>query len=76
MEANLWQNVPNVEKKWLPRKLGRWLANLTKRERKQNLQSVCASAAAKPSEQYSTNRKSDLLSYKKQLFLYFLFNKL
>jgi hypothetical protein len=36
MEANLWQNVPNVEKKWLLKKLGRWLADLTKQEREQN----------------------------------------
>jgi hypothetical protein len=44
-----------------PKMRKRWLAGLTKQENGQNLQLVCASAAAKPSGQQSANRKSDLL---------------
>ena len=62
---------PKCGKDVAPKKLGRWLANLTKRERGQNLQSACASAAAKPSEQQSASRKSNLLKEQKPLFLFF-----
>jgi hypothetical protein len=70
MEANLWQNVQNVEKKSRQKRLGRWLAGLIKLERGRNLQSVCASAAAKPSGRQSANRKSNLRKDFKQLFLF------
>jgi hypothetical protein len=69
MEANLWQNVQNVEKKSRQKRLGRWLAGLIKLERGRNLQLVCASAAAKPSGRQSANRKSSLRKDFKQLFL-------
>jgi len=60
MEANLWQNVQNVEKKSRQKRLGRWLAGLTKLERGRNSQLAYASAAAKPSGRQSANRKSNL----------------
>jgi len=56
-----WQNALNVEKKCSPRKPGRWQANLINRAREQNSPSVCASAAAKPLEQYSAKRKYSLM---------------
>jgi hypothetical protein len=67
MEASLWQNVPNVEKMWLLKKLGRWQAELTKLENACNWKSVCASAAAKLSGRYLASRKSDLLKNRKTL---------
>ena len=60
-ETKTWQNVHSAEKKFNLRKPGRWLADQTKQEREQNLQSAYASAAAKPSEQQSASRKSNLL---------------
>jgi hypothetical protein len=70
-EANLWQNVQRVAKKLLLKNLGRWLADLTKREREWNLQSACASVVGRPSGRYLASRKSDLLKINKPL-LYFL----
>jgi len=72
MEANLWQNVPNVERKSLLKNLGRWLADLTKQEKEWNLQSACASAVAKPSGRQLASRKSDLIKNQKKTSLFSL----
>jgi len=57
-----WQNAQNVEKKLKTRKKhGKWLANPIKKENEHNSQSVSTSAAEKPSDKFSTKRKSKLL---------------
>jgi len=49
-EIKTWRNVQSVEKKFNLKKPRRWLADLTKQEREQELQLACVSAVAKPSE--------------------------
>ena len=65
-----WQNALNVEKKLKTRKKhGKWLANPIKKENEHNSQSVSTSAAEKPSDKFSTRRKSKLLLLNLFLFL-------
>lgn len=65
-----WQNALNVEKKLKTRKKhGKWLANPIKKENEHNSQSVSTSAAEKPSDKFSTKRKSKLLLLNLFLFL-------
>jgi hypothetical protein len=71
--VTLWLNVPRAVRKLLLKNLGRWLVGLTRQEREWNLQSACASAVAKPSEQHLASRKSDLLESQNELSIFFGF---
>jgi len=47
-EEKIWQNAPNAEKtSRTRRKLGKWLANLTKKANERNSLSACTNAAVK-----------------------------
>jgi hypothetical protein len=68
-----WQNVPSAEKKLHLRRLGKWLADQTRQEKEQSLQSAFASAAEKLSEQHSAKEKSKIRIKQIPLPLFFIF---
>ncbi len=71
----LWQNALVAEKKLkMQRKLGRWLANPTKKANEHNLPSVFMTAVARLSEKFSIKRKSNQEN-SPSLFFIFLLSK-